>query len=38
MVVSSRDQRVFSGKLDSDEAQSNTEDLDVPAFMRRGGL
>ncbi len=38
MVVSSRDQRVFSGTLDSEEAQSNTEDLDVPAFMRRGGL
>jgi cell division protein FtsZ len=38
MVASSRDQRTFSGKLDSDEDQSSTEDLDVPAFMRRGGL
>jgi cell division protein FtsZ len=38
MVASSRDQRVFSGTLDVDTDQSNTEDLDVPAFMRRGGL
>ena len=38
MVASSRDQRVFSGKLDQDEDQSSAEDLDVPAFMRRGGL
>jgi hypothetical protein len=38
MVASSRDQRVFSGKLDQDEDQSGAEDLDVPAFMRRGGL
>ncbi len=38
MVASSRDQRVFSGKLDPEEDQSSTEDLDVPAFMRRGSL
>jgi cell division protein FtsZ len=38
MAVSSRDQRVFSGKLDLDLDQSNAEDLDVPAFMRRGGM
>ena len=38
MVASSRDQRVFSGKLDQDEDQSDAEDLDVPAFMRRGSL
>jgi cell division protein FtsZ len=38
MVASSRDQRVFSGKLDQDEDQNSVEDLDVPAFMRRGGL
>ncbi len=38
MVASSRDQRVFSGKLDQDEDQSSAEDLDVPTFMRRGGL
>ena len=38
MVVSSRDQRIFSGKLDPEEDQSSAEDLDVPAFMRRGGF
>jgi cell division protein FtsZ len=38
MVVASRDQRIFSGTIDLEEDQSNTEDLDVPAFMRRGGL
>jgi len=38
MVAASRDQRVFSGTIDLAENQSNTEDLDVPAFMRRGGL
>jgi cell division protein FtsZ len=38
MVAASRDQRVFSGRLDTEEDQSNAEDLDVPAFLRRGGL
>ncbi len=38
MVASSRDQRVFSGKLGLEEDQNDTEDLDVPAFMRHGGL
>ncbi len=38
MVAASRDQRVFSGTLDLDRDQSGREDLDVPAFLRRGGL
>jgi cell division protein FtsZ len=38
MVASSRDQRVFSGSVDLGEDQINNEDLDVPAFVRRGGL
>jgi hypothetical protein len=38
MVAASRDQRVFSGTLDIHEDQSGREDLDVPAFLRRGGL
>jgi cell division protein FtsZ len=38
MVASSRDQRIFSGTIEAEEDQSNTEDLDVPAFIRRGGL
>jgi cell division protein FtsZ len=38
MVAASRDQRVFSGTLDLLDDQNEREDLDVPAFLRRGGL
>jgi cell division protein FtsZ len=31
-------ERVFSGSVDLGEDQINNEDLDVPAFVRRGGL
>jgi cell division protein FtsZ len=38
MVAASRDQRVFAGTLDSHNDQVSAEDLDIPAFLRRGGL
>jgi cell division protein FtsZ len=38
LVAASRDQRVFSGTVDLDSDHAHGEDLDVPAFLRRGGL
>ena len=37
MTAASRDQRVFSGGFGPEE-QGSGEDLDIPAFLRRGGL
>ncbi len=37
LVAAGPDRRVFGGSFEQ-EHESNQEDLDVPAFMRRGGL
>ncbi len=38
MVAASPDQRVFLARFDLDAEESSHEDLDVPAFMRQGGM
>jgi cell division protein FtsZ len=38
MVAAGPQSRLYSGSLDHAEHETNEEDLDVPAFMRRGGL
>jgi hypothetical protein len=38
MVAASPDQRVFLARFDLEPEDSSHEDLDVPAFMRQGGM
>ncbi|AXC10709.1 Cell division protein FtsZ [Acidisarcina polymorpha] len=38
MVANRPQPRMYSGSLDAEEHDTEREDLDVPAFLRRGGL